>query len=72
MDLSAGPLIASLLIGTIGFGLFLYGKKAQRMPQLVSGLALMVYPYFVPGLGWMIGVGVLVIAALLAAVRYGL
>jgi len=41
------------VIGLVGFGLFLYGKKQQRIPQLGVGLALMVYPYFVPSAVWM-------------------
>lgn len=72
MDLSAGPLIASLLIGSLGLGLFLYGKKAERMPQLVTGLTLMVFPYFVPGVLWMVAIAAGVIGALVLAVRNGL
>ena len=30
----------------MGFVLFVYGKKQQRWPQLIGGLAMMVYPYF--------------------------
>ena len=71
MDLSPGNLFASLVIGTIGMGFFLYGKKQQRMPQLIAGLALMVYPYFIPNVGWMIAVGVALMAALFAVVRFG-
>ena len=38
----------SLLFGAIGMALFLYGKKAQRMPHLAAGLSLMICPYFIP------------------------
>jgi hypothetical protein len=40
-------LFLSLVLGTIGAGLFLYGRKADRLPHLAAGLVLMVYPYFV-------------------------
>jgi hypothetical protein len=40
-------LFLSLVLGAIGAGLFLYGRKAGRLPQLAAGLVLMIYPYFV-------------------------
>jgi len=64
--------MTSMLISTIGFGFFIYGKKAERLPQLLAGLALMVYPYFIDGAAWMLGIGAAVISALAIAVRYGL
>ena len=39
-------LFLSLIPGSVGLVLFVYGKKQQRWPQLAAGLALMVYPYF--------------------------
>lgn len=48
-DLSTSVLIASFVTGTIGFSLFLYGKKQARIPQLVSGLLMMALPLLVPG-----------------------
>lgn len=71
MDFSAGSLFASLVIGTIGFGFFMYGKKQQRLPQLIAGVVLSVYPYFIGSVGWMVGIGVAVIAALMVVVRMG-
>ena len=53
-------LLASVFIGSVGMGLFVYGKRQQRVPHLAVGILLMVYPYFVPGLALM-----LVIAAAL-------
>ncbi len=72
MDFSPGPLIASLLVGTLGFGLFLYGKKAERMPQLFTGVVLMVFPYFVPGVVWMLLVTAALLGGLKLALRNGL
>ncbi len=41
-------LILSLLFGTVGLGLLVYGKKEQRIVFLAAGLALMTLPYFIP------------------------
>lgn len=50
MDLSAGSLFSSLVIGLIGMGMIMYAKKAERIAPLVGGLALCVFPYFVHSL----------------------
>ncbi len=48
MDMfSPGLLISGLIIGTIGFAVFLYGKKTENFKCLGVGLVLCVYPYFV-------------------------
>lgn len=72
MDFSAGTLIASMLVSTIGFGLFLYGKRATRFPQLLCGLALMVFPYFTGSVMVIYGVGTVVLGGLWLAVRSGM
>ena len=41
-------LIGGLIFGTIGFAAFMYGKKQSAFKPLGIGIALMVYPYFVP------------------------
>jgi len=45
-------LISGMLISTVGFGLFMYGKKAQEGRSLGIGLALMVFPFFVHSVLW--------------------
>lgn len=72
VDLSPGSLFASLLIGSVGLVLFVYGKRQERMPQLVVGALLMVYPYFVSEVTSMIAVAVALVAGLALAVRNGL
>jgi hypothetical protein len=44
MEMTAAGLAFALLFGAIGAGLFLFGKKQQRLPQLSAGLALMMLP----------------------------
>ena len=41
-------LVASFIWGTIGFALFVYGKKADEIFPLLTGLTLMVLSYFLP------------------------
>ena len=64
-------LVLSLIPSGIGFVLFYYGKKQQRMPQLVGGLALMVYPYFTTTLLSMVTTGSVIGAATWYAIRQG-
>lgn len=72
MDFSAGSLFASLLIGSAGMVLFVYGKRMERWPQLVTGALLMVYPYFVSDVRWMLGIGTALVVGLVAALRNGM
>ncbi|MES1165827.1 MAG: hypothetical protein ABUR63_08720 [Verrucomicrobiota bacterium] len=71
MHLDAGWLFASLIVSAVGFILLHYGRKMARVPHVVAGVALLVYPYFVPGAlaNALIAVGVL--AILWLAVRLG-
>ncbi len=46
-DLSS--LIAGLVFGTIGLWVFRHGKRNANNRNVVIGLILMIYPYFVSG-----------------------
>lgn len=72
MNLDANSLLASLLIGSIGFVSFVYGKKQQRLPQMLVGVALMGYPYFVSSVPWMLGIAVALMGALWLMLRSGM
>ncbi len=71
MDIDANSLLAGMLVSSIGFVLFVYGKKQSRFPQLVVGLVLMVYPYFVPSALLMFGIAVGLLGLLWLGVRAG-
>jgi hypothetical protein len=71
MSLDPGALLASVLISAVGLGIFLYGKKQQRAPQLVAGIVLMAYSYFVASVAWMVVIFAAVLAALWAIVQLG-
>ncbi len=49
-DMGSGFLISSLLIGSVGLGMLVYGKKSDQPLCLLSGLAMCVFPYFVHSL----------------------
>ncbi len=71
MSLDPGVLFLSLVTSGIGFVLFIYGKKQERPPQLVAGLVMMVYPYFVSSLLMNILVGAGILGAMWLAIRQG-
>ena len=71
LNLDGNSLLLSLLIGCVGFVCFAYGKKQERFPQMIAGVVLCVYPYFVPNLMLMAGIAVAVLVLLGLAVRLG-
>ncbi len=71
MSLGSGTeLFASLVFGTIGMGYFAYGKKQANFLVLGTGVALMVYPYLVPGLAMMVIIGIGLMIFPFAAARF--
>jgi hypothetical protein len=68
---SGNELLASLLVSSIGFVLFVYGRKLARAPQLVAGLLLMVFPYFVSSAAVTLLVGGGLLAVLGIVVQLG-
>ena len=71
MDFDANSLLASLLVSSIGFVLFVYGKKMARLPQLAVGMLLMVFPYFVSGALWILLIGAALLLLLWVGARSG-
>ena len=61
----------SLIPGGIGFVLFVYGRKQQRLPHLLAGILMMVYPYFTQTATSLFSVGTVICVALWCAVRLG-
>ena len=51
-------LLWGLLFSSIGLGFFIYGRKQRAVVPAVCGIALMVYPYFVPNTWALIGIGI--------------
>ena len=72
MDLSASSLVASLVVSSVGFALFMYGKKQVRVPQYSVGMVLMVAPYFTTTAGNTFGLAGVLLCGLVIAVRSGI
>ena len=72
MNVDANSLLASLLVGSIGFVAFAYGKKQSRLPQMAIGLVMMGFPYFVTSVPLMLGIGGGLVALLVVLVKLGL
>lgn len=56
-------LLCGLLFSAFGMGYAVYGKRQQALVPLLSGIALMIYPYFVDGLFWLVTLGLALLAA---------
>lgn len=62
MNFSVSSLIAGFLFSTIGFWLFMAGKKRAQVPVAVIGVILMIYSYFTPNPWFDWGGGILLCA----------
>ncbi len=54
-------LMWGLVFGSIGFGFFSYGRKQKAVVPLITGITLMVLPYFVANLYLLLGLGVVLL-----------
>lgn len=72
MDLDVSSIAAGFVVSGVGFVLFNYGRKMGRMPHVVVGLVLMVFPYFVPSVLVMFGIAAALCALLYFAVQRGI
>jgi predicted membrane protein len=50
-------LLWGLLFSSVGLGFFIYGKKQKAVVPLISGLGLMIYPYFVSNTILLVAIG---------------
>ena len=62
---STASLIWGMLFGAIGLGFFTYGRRQRAVVPLFTGIALMVFPYFVPNVA-----ALLIVGAVLMAIPY--
>ncbi len=60
--MSTSSLLWGLLFGSIGLGFVIYGRKQRAVVPLLSGLGLMVFPYFVSNNILLVVIGVLLMA----------
>jgi hypothetical protein len=69
MDLES--LVAGFFVSSVGYVLFSYGRKLSRIPQMCGGLLLMVFPYFVPSVPWMLVIAGVLSGLIWVAVKMG-
>jgi hypothetical protein len=60
--MNEAQLLWGLLFSSIGLGYFIYGRKQGRVVPLCCGLALMIYPYFVPNAAILATLGAVITA----------
>ena len=51
-----------IIFGSIGLGFFIYGKKQGLFIPLLSGLGLMIIPYFIANIFILIVIGLVLVA----------
>ena len=56
--MTESSLLWGLLFGSIGVGFALYGKQQRAVVPLLCGIALMIYPYFVPNVVALVAIGI--------------
>lgn len=65
-------LAVSLVVSSVGFVMFVYGKKQHRPVQLGAGLLLLVFPFFIRDGVWLGVVGAVICVAVWGSVKAGL
>jgi hypothetical protein len=55
-------LMWGIIFGSIGLAFFVYGKKQKAIIPMLSGIGLMVFPYFISNIYLMILSGIVLIA----------
>jgi hypothetical protein len=58
---STSILIWGVIFGSIGLGFFVYGKKQKAVIPLVSGIGLMLFPYFISNIYVLVLSGIVLI-----------
>ena len=59
--MNTAMILWGFIIGMIGMGYFIYGKKVSNFYVLISGIAMMIYSYFVSNIFVSIAVGIALI-----------
>jgi len=65
-------LAAAFVVSSIGFVMFMYGKRQHRPVQLASGLLLLLLPFLVRDALWLALAAAIVCAAVWGSVKAGL
>ena len=55
-------LVWGMLFGSIGLGYLAYGKKQRAVVPLVTGVALLIFPYFISNVFVLVTAGIAIMA----------
>ena len=55
--MNEGLLLWGVLFSSIGLGYFIYGRRQGKTIPLLCGVALMIYPYFMPNAVALVAIG---------------
>jgi len=58
---SVTNILVGIITGTFGLAYFVYGKKQSKMIFMITGIALMVYPYLFTNIIVLIIIGVILL-----------
>ena len=64
LRISTAQIMWAMFFGSVGLGVFVYGKKQQRLVPLIVGIILMAFPYFISNTYLLIAIGIGLIASL--------
>ena len=60
--MDASTLMWAVIFGSIGLGFFVYGKKRRVIMPIISGIVLMIFPYFISNVYVFVLIGVVFVA----------
>jgi hypothetical protein len=72
MNFDPASLLASLVVSSVGWVLFSYGRKQSRFPHVVTGILMMVYPYFMSSVVLQLTMLPVLLLLLWLATRFGM
>jgi len=60
--MNASTLMWGMIFGSIGLGFFVYGKKQKTIIPFLSGIGLLVFPYFISNVFILVITGIVLVA----------
>jgi len=60
--MDASTLMWGVIFGSIGLGFFVYGKKQKAFIPFLSGIGLIVFPYFISNVFILVITGIVLVA----------
>jgi hypothetical protein len=60
--MNSSSLMWGVIFGAIGLGFFVYGKKQKAIIPFLSGLGLMLFPYFILNTVALVFTGIILVA----------